>query len=200
MNSIAQVGREADARREVIEKKRASEKARLRDKKHEAMLLQCREDIHAFMEFCFKDSRTGKAWRQADVHREWHAFIDAHHRALVLTPREHGKTDQIAIARVLWELGKNPQLRIKIVSEDDVTAKKRLKAIKGHIERNKRLQEVFPGLRQHPELDDWTQHTITVERQGEDKAHAEKNPLQGDFKRHFPTPTEEASYPYCKQF
>jgi len=152
-----------------MQAKREQKKQKAVDDRHEKQLEACRADINAFMSYVFKDDRTGKLFVQAQIHKEWHTHIDTHSRALILSPREHGKSDQVAIGRVLWELGRNPQIRAKIVSEDDFTAKKRLKAIKGHIERNKRLHEVFPGLQKHPALDDWTQHTITVARQGEDK-------------------------------
>jgi len=169
MLSPAKILHKNEANRKALRLQRDGEKARSAGEEHERTLQACREDINAFLEYCFYDTRKKRAWKQGDVHREWHAFIDAHHRALILAPREHGKSDQIAIGRVLFALGRNRQLRIKVVCEDDVAAKKRLKAVKGHIERNKRLHEVFPGLKRHPELDDWTQHTITVNREGEDK-------------------------------
>lgn len=121
------------------------------------------------MEYVFLDSQTQMPFVQSGIHREWHAHIDAHDRALILAPREHGKTDQIAIGRVLWELGKNPQLRYKIICQDDENAMHRLASIQGHIERNEHLHEVFPNLKPHPDVKDWSKHTLTVSRQGEDK-------------------------------
>ncbi len=130
---------------------------------------QAREDVNAFIEYTQTDEQTGQRFLQADIHRAWHAHIDQHTRALIIAPREHGKTDQLAIGRVLWELGKNPQLRIKIVCQDDDHAAQRLVAIEGQIERNPRVRQVFPGLRKHPSLDNWSKHTATVDRRGEDK-------------------------------
>lgn len=169
MPTPAKILRDIQKEQQATRKQEETKRASVQNEGHQKKLQGCRDDFNAFMEYCFRDARTGQPYIQAQIHREWHAFIDTHHRALILAPREHGKSDQIAIGRTLWELGRNPQLRVKIVSEDDPTAKKRLKAVKGHIERNKRLHEVFPGLKRHPELDDWTQHTITVNREGEDK-------------------------------
>ena len=134
-----------------------------------AQVVASRVDVNAFMEYVFTDSVGGAPLVQGEIHRAWHAHIDMHPRALILAPREHGKTEQVVIGRVLWELGRDPQLRVKIVCQDDETSKKRLTSIQGHIERNPRLKLVFPDLRPNPELSDWSKHSGTIARQGEDK-------------------------------
>ena len=128
-----------------------------------------RTDFDAFMEFCFEDLETKKPIKQGAIHREWTQHINNHSRALILAPREHGKTEQIPIGRVLFWLGQNPQLRIKIICQDDGSAMKRLGSVKQHIERSARLHEVFPDLRKHRTHDDWSKHTLTVDREGADK-------------------------------
>jgi hypothetical protein len=138
-------------------------------KAHEAHMARCRADFNAFMEYCFTDSQTRQSLKQGAIHRQWDAHIRAHNRAMIEAPREHGKTEQIPIGRVVWELGNNPQLRVKIICQGDRTATKRLTSLKGHIERNARVQEVFPNLRPHPEIGDWSKTTITIDREGEDK-------------------------------
>ncbi len=152
-----------------LEKRSAPRVRRRKDPKEEQRLERCRTDFHAFMEYCFTDTETGRPLKQGKIHRQWDAHIRKHDRAMIVAPREHGKTEQIPIGRALWELGRNPQLRIKIITQSDSTAVKRLTSIKGHIDRNPRVGEVFPDLRRHPDLDDWSKHTITVDRKGEDK-------------------------------
>ena len=46
------------------------------------------------------------------IHRELQAFLSEHGRALIELPRDHGKSTQVC-ARLVWELGRNPALRIK---------------------------------------------------------------------------------------
>ena len=77
-----------------------------------------RKDINFFCEYVMRDER-GDPFRQERIHKLWHAFIDlceAHNvNPVILASWGSGKSSQIAIARVLWELGRNPNLRIKIV-------------------------------------------------------------------------------------
>jgi hypothetical protein len=51
------------------------------------------------------------------------------------------------VYRDIWELGTNPNLRLKIVSATDGTSIKILNAIKGNITSNERVREVFPDLK-----------------------------------------------------
>lgn len=71
-------------------------------------------------------------------------------------------TQQVSIARPLFELGRNPNLRIAIIQSTGVLARDILRAIAGHIENNPRLHEVFPELKPG---DLWTQTAITVNRE-----------------------------------
>jgi hypothetical protein len=70
-------------------------------------------------------------------------------------------TQQVSIAKPLFELGKNPNLRIAILQSTGVLARDILKTIAAHVENNPRLHDVFPALRPG---DMWTQTAITVER------------------------------------
>ena len=139
------------------------------DPEHRARIARCRVDVNAFMEYCFTDEESGQRFVQGGIHRQWHAHADTYRRALIEAPREHGKTDQMCIGRIIWKLGVNPQGRHKVVCQDDDTAMKRLDSIKGHIQRNKRLREVFPALRPHPNVNIWSRHAIVVDRKGFDK-------------------------------
>ena len=121
-----------------------------------------RHDINAFVEYAFTD-KLGIPLKQATIHREWHEAIDLYDRVCIVAPRDHGKTIQIAVARVLWELGRDPNLRIKLVCQSDEKAKERLASIKEHLERNPKVSEVFPNLRP-AEKGSWTKHKIYVKR------------------------------------
>ena len=107
-----------------------------------------RRDVNVFCEFVMQDP-SGRPWRQASFHREWQDSLPLQGpaRLEIVAPRESAKTTQMSDARVLWELGRNPNLRIKIVTSTDDLAADIVSAIAGQIARNPRVRSVFPGLR-----------------------------------------------------
>jgi hypothetical protein len=93
----------------------------------------------------------------------WHANADKYKRAGFVAPRDHGKTTQMAIARTLFELGRNPDIRIKIVTAADDRAADILSEISRHVEQNNRLHNVFPNLKP-ADKGSWSKHKIMVQR------------------------------------
>jgi predicted phage terminase large subunit-like protein len=73
-------------------------------------------------------------------------FLSQHTRALIELPRDHGKSVQVCI-RVLWELGRQPSLRAKIICASEELAEERGRFIRDAIATNPRLHLVFPHLR-----------------------------------------------------
>jgi predicted phage terminase large subunit-like protein len=71
-------------------------------------------------------------------------------------------TSQI-VGRVVWELGRNPDLRIKIACAADGRSKERLYEIIQHITYNDRVREVFPNLVPSDE-GEWSKHRVIVKR------------------------------------
>lgn len=116
----------------------------------------------AFMEYCFYDNTTGKAYQQQWFHDEWSAAMGLNDRLIIIAPRDHGKTSQI-VGRAIWELGRDPNLRIKIACASDGKSKERLFEIVQNLEYNQRVKEVFPGLRPD-EAAIWNVHKIHVRR------------------------------------
>jgi hypothetical protein len=102
-------------------------------------------DPGAFVEFCFAEPN-GRPIRQAAVHRELQAFLGAHAKVLVELPRDHGKSFQVC-CRVLWELGRNPGLRVKVVCATEAVAAERSRFLRDAIAMNERVGLVFPDLR-----------------------------------------------------
>lgn len=127
-----------------------------------ARILRAREDFGAFMEYCIEDSEIGGPVTLQWFHDEWVEALDSDQHVIIIAPRAHGKSALI-IARVVWELGRNPNLRIKLACEDQVAAVKRLGEIKKHIEKNPRVREVFPYL-QPGDSEVWAKTQITVRR------------------------------------
>jgi phage terminase large subunit-like protein len=123
---------------------------------------QSREDPNKFIEYCFRDSETGKPLQQAEIHKELQAAMLSGEDVVNEFPRDHGKTTQLE-AHAIWQLGNNPNLRIKIVCASDSKAVERLFAITQHLEQNDRVRSVFPWLKP-AQRGDWTKHKIVVDR------------------------------------
>lgn len=133
-----------------------------------------REDINEFIEFVIKDERTNKPVKQAPHHEEFHALADTHKRLILWAFVEAGKTQQLAIGRVLWELGRNPNLRIAVISATLDQSQKLVRSIAAYIETSSELREVFPHLRpsgehvvgtkKRKQADPWSSQKLTVKR------------------------------------
>lgn len=105
-----------------------------------------RRDPVAFARFAFSDN-DGRPWEVAPFHEELQQFLTDNSQCVVWAPIKHGKTEQVSVCRVLWELGKNPMLRVGIVTGTGELATKIVHALRTHIEGNDRLHEVFPHLK-----------------------------------------------------
>jgi phage terminase large subunit-like protein len=123
---------------------------------------KARGSASAFMEYCFVEESTGAAYQQQWFHNEWHEAWDKFMRVMVIAPRDHAKTSNV-VGRTIWELGKNPNLRTKIVCASDGRAKERLFEIDQHILTNPRVHEVFPDLIPDPDAP-WNAHRLVLKR------------------------------------
>lgn len=124
-----------------------------------------RTNAGAFIEFALRNEATGQILRNAPFHWEWHQHFDENPFAVLVSPVEHGKSQQVAVGRVLWRLGQDTSRTIALIQGTSKMAEKTLSQIRAHIERNARLREVFPGLRPSTNRGaPWTQSQITVER------------------------------------
>src|SRR6266436_530969 len=106
------------------------------------LILQSPDDV---IEFCFTDP-AGRGLTQAPVHSDLQAFLGRHRRALIELPRDHGKSMQVCL-RILWELGRDPSLRVRIVCASDAMAAERCRFLRDAITHNERLRLLFPELR-----------------------------------------------------
>lgn len=126
-----------------------------------------KHDANEFCKFVLKDERTGRPIVQAPMHASWHKLCDQHDRVLFWSHVEAGKTSQLAVGRVLWELGRDSRLRICVVSNTSDLAKKMTRQCGQYIEKSRELHEVFPHLvpTQDPSLP-WKSQALTVQREG----------------------------------
>lgn len=125
-----------------------------------------RLDSAAFVQYALRDERDPSIEIvNAEHHEEWHRFFDANALGVLFAAVEHAKTQQIAIGRAIFALGKNPNLTIAIVSDTEPQAKKNGTTIQRHITENPRVARVFPALRPSPlEKDPWSEQRFTVAR------------------------------------
>jgi hypothetical protein len=128
-------------------------------------LLDLRREIARSNGAYFGDYALGLS--PTNFHVEWQDLCSRYRRLILFGPIEHGKTQQLSVLRPLWELGRNPNLRIALISETSTQAVKWLARIKVNIESNARIQEVFPRLRpmlRGPRTEHWHHNSILVER------------------------------------
>jgi phage terminase large subunit-like protein len=121
-----------------------------------------RLDPNAFIRFCFTDS-LGRPIQQAKVHLELQQFLSHHPKALIELPRDHGKSFQVC-ARLVWELGRNPGLRVKVVCATGAIAAERSRFLRAAIATNDFVRHVFPNL---VPGEPWSADRFAVERPSE---------------------------------
>jgi len=107
---------------------------------------RARTDVNAFAEL-FKDEQ-GRQLVQAPFHRDLQSYFGGVQAGILQAPPATGKSIQLAI-RALWEIGRNPSIRIGIVSSTIDLGKKLLDVMKNNIEFNEDLHRVFPHLSKH---------------------------------------------------
>lgn len=123
------------------------------------------DDPATFNELVLRDEDTGEPVENAPIHEEWMDILDRHDRVLLWSHPEAGKTSAICIGRVLWELGKDPNLRVVVLSDTYGQAEKITKAIKeligGDSDQAQLVRAVFPKLAPGPK---WTDGHFTIRR------------------------------------
>ncbi|MFO0802095.1 MAG: hypothetical protein U0791_03080 [Gemmataceae bacterium] len=123
---------------------------------------KARIDPNDFIRFCFLDPH-GRPVRQAAIHLELQDFLSHHPKALIEMPRDHGKSFQVC-ARIVWELGRTPGLRVKVVCATGAIAAERSRFLRAAIEGNEAVRIVFPHLRP---AKPWNADRFTVQRPAE---------------------------------
>lgn len=112
-----------------------------------------REDPNAWAELF-----SGQA--QAAYHRTLQAAATESRYLIVEGPPEVGKSQQLTLRRVLWEIGRRPSITIGIVGAKEAQACEWIRAIRSGIE-SETFRRVFPSV---VPADPWTTERITVKR------------------------------------
>jgi len=121
-----------------------------------------RTDIGAFTMYAMRDSQN-QAMKPQWFHMEWNDAMDRYPRLLIMSPRCHAKTECISVIRVIHELGRNPNLRVKVVAQSDDKASVILQQVAANILNNLKIREVFPTLRPM-DKGNWSKHRLMVQR------------------------------------
>ncbi len=114
---------------------------------HQMHLKKCREDFLTFASYVGRDEETQQPLKQDKIHRTISNILDTHNRAVIFAHIGSGKTTQVAILRLLWEIGRCPTIRAGILSSNEENAGNRLARVVAYIEESAELKEVFPNLR-----------------------------------------------------
>jgi hypothetical protein len=126
-----------------------------------ARIAMARTDVCEFAAYVGRDATTGQFITQEELHDEFQIAADLHPRMICMAFPESGKSTQLAVLRVLFKLGHNPNLRVVVLSKNEENAQKISRALRAYIERSVELREVFPELRRG---DKWDESTWTIKR------------------------------------
>ena len=116
------------------------------------------------------ETETGEQYETADFHKKWiTSILDAIENGgeqMILSPPRHGKTDLLTHFAV-WQICKNPNVRIMWVGGNEEIAKNAVGAVVDHLEHNEKLIQDFcvPGESFKPKSrsgKSWTSGQFTV--------------------------------------
>jgi len=129
----------------------------------EARLCEARESFPSFCEYVMIDD-AGRSWDFAPHQYEWSALMDDPDILLLMIIAQRGSAKSTTLlARILYELGRNPNTCFKYVCANDNKAIDRLNFLRKNIIANERYHRVFPHV-QPEELLEWTKHKATIQR------------------------------------
>lgn len=121
-----------------------------------------REDVNVFAGTVLRKETTGERVKQADLHRRMQDAWSGHDRVVTWGFVESGKSSQMT-ARLLWELGRDPTLRIAYVSRTQGGSQRVVQQVAKYIKQDTfgDLRAVFPNLLPGSP---WRENAITVQR------------------------------------
>lgn len=122
-------------------------------------------DLAEFIPMVVRDDH-GTPLELAPIHQQWVNHVrycwERQLNAIVLAPFGHGKSSTLAIPLIAHVLGRDPNTRIKVVTNDDGSATKRVAAVKRILE-SPIYRAIFPEVRRGGK---WTDHELYLERTG----------------------------------
>lgn len=128
-----------EGKKDAAFQKRLLAAATLKHRVHEA-----RKSPIGLYKFLFTDE-AGKPIVIKWFHKEWNDLVTQHRCVLIEASRELTKTSFV-LAAILWIVGRNPNIRIKLLTETEDNGKKRLAFIDDMITRSDLYHMVFPNV------------------------------------------------------
>ena len=133
---------------------------------------EAKKNLRNFSSFREKYFRTeqGKKYETADFHKNWISniieSIDNGKELLILSPPRHGKTE-LLIHFAVYQICKNPNIRIMWVGGNEDIAKNALSAVLDVLDTNEELRDAYcpPGTNFKPDNrsgKNWSQNQFTV--------------------------------------
>lgn len=126
-----------------------------------AIIRAAKTDFPSFCTLILKDEESGLPIFLQPFQEEWIDALLRFRNVVIWAFPESGKSQLLSIARIVWELGRNPRRRYAVLSATQSQAKKIIRSIQGHIVENPLVRLVFPGLRRGKL---WTDTAIEVSR------------------------------------
>lgn len=118
-----------------------------------------------FIELTVSDDH-GNKLRLAQLHRQWVAHLhycwERELKAMIIAPFGHGKSSSLAVPLIAHTLGMDPNSRVKIITNDDASARKRTAAVKTIID-SPAYARIFPYTKPGKK---WTDHEMYLQRAG----------------------------------
>lgn len=134
--------------------------------KRQPMIEKARHDVNAFIEYVLEDE-SAEPLKQGEIHTLFQDWIEEAWRngvhAMIIAPWGQGKSIQ-CIGRIAYEIGRDPNIRIKLICANDATAIDRVVAT-AEILKSEKFSHVFPDC-PIDNADQWSQKRITVGREG----------------------------------
>lgn len=133
-----------------------------------ALRVKAKRDLAAFVEYVIHDEE-GLSVKAAPHQIAWRDHLNYCWKigkdAVILSPMTFAKTNWMAVALPLWILGRNPNLRVMLISSAEDVAQVRLETIQRYIDESQQLHEVFPNLKKDYK-GKWNDHCGDVIRSG----------------------------------
>ena len=131
-----------------------------------ALIDEARRDPAVHNTLVIKDEVTREPILMAPCHVRWLDAITHFKQLNLISPPEHGKTQNISVGFVLWLIGNNPNIRIVLVHRTAGMATKILKAVDQYIRLDKDFQSIFPWVKKPTgdKKSPWASTQLTVER------------------------------------
>lgn len=120
-----------------------------------------RENFASFVRYVLKDEETGNGVDLSPTHEKWVPLLEAHNRLILWSHVEAAKSSFITVARTLYDIGKNPNIRVAIISNTADQASKFLGSVAKYIAESPEYNDVFPDVKKS---EPWTTTKIQVVR------------------------------------